>query len=193
MGQKPTESPREERDCALAALMRAAQAGDARAYGTLLKEITPRLRGIVRNQRGFLDPADLEDLVQDTLLSLHAVRHTYDTSRPFMPWLMAIAYNRIADAARRHARRAAHEACGGDNVTFCADRPNEASDEYGDPQELRRLVEALPPRQRTAIEMTKLQGASLKQAAAATGTSVGALKVSIHRAVRALRKQLKQE
>jgi RNA polymerase sigma-70 factor (ECF subfamily) len=192
MVQKPTQSTREERDGALAALMRAAQAGDARAYRTLLKEITPRLRGIVRNQRGFLDPADLEDLVQDTLLSLHSVRHTYDASRPFMPWLMAIAYNRIADAARRHARRAAHEAGGGD-VTFWADQSNEASDEYGDPQELRRLVEALPPRQRTAIEMTKLQGASLKHAAAATGTTVGALKVSIHRAVRALRKQLKQE
>src|SRR5712691_5932883 len=96
-------------DRALASLMQAAQAGDTRAYARLLDEITPRLRHIVRGQRKFLRAEDIEDLVQDILLSLHAVRATYDPQRPFMPWLMAITRNRLADGARRYTRRAVHE------------------------------------------------------------------------------------
>src|SRR5262245_9212772 len=100
---------RQSDDQALTTLMQAAQAGDAQAYVRLLKEITPRLRQIVRRQRSFVSAEDIEDLVQDILLSLHAVRATYDPQRPFMPWLMAITRHRLADAARRYTRRAAHE------------------------------------------------------------------------------------
>src|SRR5262245_31106615 len=96
-------------DRALGTLMQAAQGGDTQAYVLLLKEITPRVRQIVRAQRRFLKIEDIEDLVQDILLSVHAVRATYDPRRPFMPWLMAITRHRLADAARRHTRRAAHE------------------------------------------------------------------------------------
>jgi RNA polymerase sigma-70 factor, ECF subfamily len=87
----------------LASLMRAVQAGDANAYVKLLKEIMPRVRHVVRSQRKFLKTEDIEDLVQDVLLSLHAVRGTYDPQRPFMPWLLAITRNRLADGARRYA------------------------------------------------------------------------------------------
>jgi DNA-directed RNA polymerase specialized sigma24 family protein len=76
-------------DRALTTLMQAAQAGDTQAYVQLLKEIAPRLRQIVRGQRRFLKSEDIEDIVQDVLLSLHAVRATYDRQRPFMPWLIA--------------------------------------------------------------------------------------------------------
>jgi DNA-directed RNA polymerase specialized sigma24 family protein len=75
----------------------------------LLEEVTPLLRQTVRRHRNFLQPADVEDLVQDILLSLHAVRATYDPGRPFLPWLMAIARNRMADGARRYVRRSANE------------------------------------------------------------------------------------
>src|SRR5262245_9903791 len=95
-----------EMDEHLAALMRAAQSGDAGAYTGLLAEIAPRIRRVVRSQRRFLSNEDIEDLVQEVLLSMHAVRATYDPDRPFMPWLMAITRNRLADSARRHARRA---------------------------------------------------------------------------------------
>ncbi len=83
-------------------LMRAAQDGDTAAYERLLKSLIGLLRRTVRQRRPFLQPADIEDIVQDILLSLHAVRSTYDPGRPFMPWLMAIARNRMADAARRY-------------------------------------------------------------------------------------------
>jgi hypothetical protein len=72
-----------EKDRRLARLMQAAQDGDGSAYSTLLKEITPWLRQMVRYQRRFLQPQDIEDLVQDTLLSLHAVRATYDPKGRF--------------------------------------------------------------------------------------------------------------
>src|SRR6516162_11720825 len=90
-------------------LMGSAQGGDRDAYRALLTAITPRIRRVVRARRPFLGTADVEDLVQDVLLSVHAVLATYDPSRPFMPWLFAIARNRLADAARHYARRRAHE------------------------------------------------------------------------------------
>jgi len=65
-------------------LMRAVQDGDARAYALLLKEITPRLRQFIRRQRSSVRPEDLEDLLQDILLSLHSVRATYNPALPFI-------------------------------------------------------------------------------------------------------------
>jgi RNA polymerase sigma factor (sigma-70 family) len=174
--------------------MQAAQGGDTEAYVLLLKEITPRVRQIVRGQRRFLKIEDIEDLVQDILLSLHAVRATYDPRRPFMPWLMAITRHRLADAARRHIRRAAHE-LQVENlpVTFSDEGTNIEGSEYRDPEALRQAIMALPPGQRDAIEMLKLREMSLKEAAAASGTTIGALKASVHRAITALRKALSKE
>src|SRR5499433_4435013 len=185
---------RQSDDQALTTLMQAAQAGDAQAYVRLLKEITPRLRQIVRRQRRFVSAEDIEDLVQDILLSLHAVRATYDPQRPFMPWLMAITRHRLADAARRYTRRTAHE-LQAENlpVTFSDDGANIDTDGYRDPEALRRAIRDLPPGQRDAIELLKLREMSLKEAAAASGTTIGALKVSIHRAIATLRKALIRE
>jgi RNA polymerase sigma-70 factor (ECF subfamily) len=95
---------REER---LRQQMRAAQDGDKAAYETLLTDILPLLRAIV--QRSWRNPHDVADIVQDVLLSLHVVRHTYDPNRPFVPWLLTIARRRIADTARRSFSRSAHE------------------------------------------------------------------------------------
>jgi RNA polymerase sigma factor (sigma-70 family) len=172
-------------------LMQAAQAGDADAYVQLLKEITPRIRQMVRQRRRFLGVEDPEDLVQDILLSLHAVRATYDPQRPFMPWLDAIVRNRLADVARRDARRIAHEVTVDDlAVTFSDERANPPSEAVGDPDAMRRAIQTLPPGQRNAIEMLKLRGMSLKEAAAASGASIGALKVATHRAMATLRRIL---
>jgi RNA polymerase sigma factor (sigma-70 family) len=186
-GGTPT-GPSDER---LGVLMRAAQDGDRAAYQELLETITPRIRRIVARQRGFAGTEAVEDLVQDILLSLHKVRVTYDPARPFMPWLLAIVRNRAADAARRYARGAAREvALDGPHLTFVERSTNPVQNAVGEPDALRRAVRSLPARQRTAIELLKLQELSLKEAAAASGMSVGALKVATHRAMAALRKAL---
>ncbi len=172
------------------ALMQAVQNGDAQAYVQLLKKITPRLQQMVRSQRRFLDAADIDDIVQEILVSLHAVRATYDPRRPFMPWLMAIARNRLADSGRRHARQNAHEVQVDElPVTFSEEETN-ILETYGDPEALRHAIKTLPPGQQEAVEMLKLREMSLKEAASISGTSAGALKVSVHRAMTTLRKVL---
>jgi RNA polymerase sigma-70 factor (ECF subfamily) len=172
-------------------LMQAAQEGDTTAYIQLLEEITPRIRRIVRRQRAFMPVDDVEDLVQDVLLSLHAVRATYDPRRPFMPWLLAILRNRLADGARRYARVGAQEICVEDlDVTFADERTNTTMRDLGDLPALEHAIGALPPIQRDAIRMLKLKEMSLKEAADALNTTVGALKVATHRAMASLRKML---
>jgi len=178
----------------LGLLMRAAQDGDSSAYLRLLKEIAPLLRRAVRQQRKFLQPSDVEDLVQEILLSLHAVRATYDPARPFLPWLLTIARNRVADGSRRQMRRTANEISVAEYPeTFSDAETNVLETRYGDPEALRQAIGQLPPGQRQAIEMLKLREMSLKEAASASGMSVAALKVAVHRGMNSLRKALSIE
>jgi RNA polymerase sigma-70 factor (ECF subfamily) len=179
----------DERPDPLRDLMGAAQRGDAAAYVALLRAVTPTIRAIVHKQRGFAGIPDVEDLVQDVLLSLHAVRASYDPSRPFMPWLLAIVRNRLADGARRYARIARRETrVTEDDVTFGSVEANVNIAELGDAAAVRAAVRALPDGQRQAIELLKLEELSLAEAAERTGTSVGALKVATHRAMASLRR-----
>src|SRR5260370_23523410 len=86
-------------------LMAAAQAGDRAAYERLLRDILPFIRAIVGRQHGTRDR--VEDAVQDVLLTLHRVRHTYDPARPFTHWLATLARRRSIDLLRRKSRMAA--------------------------------------------------------------------------------------
>jgi RNA polymerase sigma factor (sigma-70 family) len=177
-------------DRRLADLMRAAQAGDQFAYAQVLNVLAPLLRRTIKRWRAFLKPEDIEDLVQDTLLSLHQARATYSPERPLLPWVMAIARNRVTDGARRYIARAAHEVVVDElPETFSGDETN-IEGGYGDPEALRLAIAALPPGQRQAIEMMKLREMSLKEAAAHSGMSIAALKVAAHRAMIALRKAM---
>ena len=175
------------------ALMAAANAGDAEAYARLLHLLTPLVRRVVRGQRRFGGAEDVEDIVQDVLLSVHSVRGTYDPQRPFMPWLLAIVRHRVIDAGRRQVRRVAREVTLDEgSVTFTASETNTYGEEFAQADALRVAIDSLPRGQRTAIELLKLREMSLREASAATGLSVGALKVATHRAIAALRAMLKK-
>jgi RNA polymerase sigma-70 factor, ECF subfamily len=87
--------------------MACAQDGDGAAYRRLLEDVTPYLRSLAARHRAL--SGDTDDVVQDILLTLHIVRHTYDPGRPFGPWLVAIARRRIVDRLRRRGRIAAAE------------------------------------------------------------------------------------
>ena len=172
-------------------LMRAAQAGDEACYAGLLREISPILRRAERRERGFLQSSDVEDLVQDILLSVHEARQTYDPGRPFLPWMIAIARHRMVDGARCYLSRTAHEvAVERPPETFSGADPNTPGEVYGDHDTLRLAVKALPHGQRKAVEMLKLQEMSLKEAAAFGGMTIAALKGAVHRGLNTLRKTL---
>ena len=169
-------------------LMARAQAGERGAYRRLFEEITPYLRSLaVRSHR---DPRDVEDTVQDILLTVHSIRHTYAPARPFGPWLMTIARRRIIDRLRRQGRARQHEMpLEPEHETFAVTEANypEAS---VDALAVRDAVERLPPGQREAIKLMKLQEMSLRQAATVSGMSIAALKVATHRGLKNLRKLL---
>ena len=189
--RKAPAARNESKDRELCALMRSAQDGDRAAYVALLQEVLPIVKRVVQSRVGFLSGSDREDIVQEVLLSLHAARATYDPQRPFTPWLMTIIHNRMVDNARRYSRRSANEVLVDELPAHVADEGAEhAINAYGDPQALREAVKNLRKGQRTAIELLKIREMSLKEASAASGMSISALKVSVHRAIKTLRASL---
>jgi len=175
------------RDTDWAILMAHAQDGDRSAYQRLLREITPYLRSLAA--RRHRDPSDIEDAVQDILLTVHAIRHTFDPTRPFGPWLVTIANRRFIDRLRRQGRRRDRETpLTPEHETFSEPRAN--LEERPDRHELEKAIDELPPMQRKAVQLLKLNEMSLKEASTASGMSIASLKVNVHRAVKNLRKIL---
>jgi RNA polymerase sigma factor (sigma-70 family) len=186
-------SPAHERpdDARRSAWMAAAQAGDQAAYGALLRDCVGVIERIARRQGV---PADrVDDVVQDTLLTIHRARQTYDPSRSFTAWLAVLAERRAIDLLRktgRHGVREVHEPIAYERH---ADESAAVPGPSIEPEVSRRLGEAvadLPLRQREAVQMLVLQERSLAETAAATGRSIGSLKVNLHRALKSLRARL---
>lgn len=162
--------------------MRRMQDGDRDACRALLDDIGPAVTRFLR--RRIMDPNELEDVYQDVFMALYQARHTYQPDRPFEPWLFAIARNVAADHARRQLARAKWE-------ELTAEPPEiPHGDSPSLPPNLEDVLEQLPPAQREAFSLLKLDGMSVEVAAARTGISAGALKVRAHRAYRALKRIL---
>jgi RNA polymerase sigma-70 factor (ECF subfamily) len=171
--------------------MARAQAGDRDAYRRLLEAITPYLRALAARRLG--NRSDVEDTVQDILLTIHTVRHTYDPARPFGPWLVTISNRRIIDVLRRQGRCGAHEIpIGPEHETLPTSEAN-LQEETANARMLRDAVERLPTGQRDAIRMLKLEELSLLEASTASGMSVASLKVATHRALKRLREMIKSQ
>jgi RNA polymerase sigma-70 factor (ECF subfamily) len=175
-----------EQDLRWRQLMAAAQAGNAAAYEQLLREALPFIRSLAR--RYCRASHDLEDALQETLLTVHRVRHTYDPRQPFGPWLAAITARRCIDGVRRRTRTARHETPDeGGYETFAEGAANDEIEELQAANTVQELVQQLPPQQRAALEAVKLREMSVAEAAAASGQSAGAVKVNVHRALKTLR------
>lgn len=164
-------------------------AGEAPAYHAFLKELSAHLRAFLRGRLARL-PDEVEDLVQETLLAVHNQRHTYDAGQPLTAWVHAIARYKLIDLLRR---RAGHDALNDpldDESEVFADSDTGASDARRD---LAKLLEQLPDRQRLPIIHMKLEGLSVVETARRTGMSESAVKVGVHRGLKALAAMLRSE
>lgn len=171
-------------------LMVAAQAGDQTAYRAVLSAVVPIIRRVARAIG--VQPPSIDDVVQDTLLSMHRLLHTYDPSRPFGPWLNSIARRRSIDVLRSRGRRAKREV----HAPIAYDNHPEETDRFTavemreDTERLRPAIDALPESQREAVKLLGLDGYSLAESAELSGKTKTALKVSFHRAIKSLRARL---
>jgi RNA polymerase sigma-70 factor (ECF subfamily) len=186
-------SDSEQADHQRAAWMAAAQAGDQRAYARLLKDSVGLIRAVARRQGVALDA--LDDVVQETLLTVHRVRHTFDPSRSYDAWLSAIASRRAIDALRSGGRRDRREVH--DDYAFESypdrDDASKHTERDQEAERLREAIKTLPPGQREAVEQLGLKERSLAETAERTGRNTGALKVNLHRALKTLRDRLHGE
>ncbi len=156
--------------------------GDAGAYQSFLKDMSAHLRAFFKRRLTSL-PDEIEDLVQETLLAVHNQRHTYQSDQPLTAWVHAIARYKMMDLFRaRGSREALHDPLEDDLQVFAAS-DTDACDARRD---LGRLLAQLPDNQRLPIMHMKLEGLSVVEAAQATGMSESAVKVGVHRGMKAL-------
>ena len=175
-------------DRRLTRLMVAAQAGDRGAYRLLLGQCIPIIARTARQYR--VPPDRVDDVVQETLITIHHARHTFDPDRSFSAWLRTLAHRRAIDLIRRETRIRQREVYAPMAYENHADINEHLGGDLaylGASGQLPQLVKVLPPRQREAVEQLAFKQQTLSEAAAATGRSAGALKVSFHRALTALR------
>jgi RNA polymerase sigma factor (sigma-70 family) len=163
-------------EATLARLMVMSQQGDKQAYASLLDACQRWLRGYYSRR---IAPAQLDDLVQETLIALHTKRASWDSARPFLPWLAAIARYRWVDHLRRLYR--ADETALDMDVAGIDEEPAIAARIT-----LERLFGILPDAQARAIALVKIEGLSIAEASEATGQSESLVKVNIHRGLKKL-------
>jgi RNA polymerase sigma-70 factor (ECF subfamily) len=166
-----------------AALMRAAMNGDTAAYRRLLQSLAPSLRAATR--RGFAQagaaPNDVEDVVQETLLAIHLKRHTWNSDQPLGPWVRAIARHKLIDALRRRGRRTEVPIEAVLDL-LAAEEPRSDLDR----QDAERLVNDLRGRQQAIVRAISIEGRSIREVAERLGMNEGAVRVALHRGLKAL-------
>jgi RNA polymerase sigma factor (sigma-70 family) len=181
-------------DMRRSALMAAAQAGDKTAYETLLRDSVPLIRVIARRKGVSADQVD--DVVQEVLLTIHRARQTYDPTRSFNAWLRVIAERRAIDLLRQTGRRGArelHAPIAFENYADETADPARGLQHADDTGRVGEALASLPPRQREAVQYLVLNQQSLAEASASTRRSKGSLKVNLHRALKALRGSVERE
>jgi RNA polymerase sigma-70 factor, ECF subfamily len=174
----------------LRALMTASLEGDAGAYHELLQRLTPHLRAYYRHRFARIRHGltEAEDLLQEALLAIHTHRHTYDQTQPFTPWVYAIARYKFLDYLRR-TKSSLKDMPIESAAELIANSDMTAVDSGLDVQ---RLLAGISPKAREAIQYVKLEGLSVSEAAVRSGMSESAVKVGVHRGLKALALRIRQ-
>jgi RNA polymerase sigma-70 factor, ECF subfamily len=171
-------------DCPWAGLMRAANGGDEAVYARLLAGIAPLLRGQIRRglTRMGASAADVEDILQETLLAIHLKRHTWKETEAFTPWMRAIARNKLIDNLRRRGR---HIDLPIEDFNEILAAPEEEPI-HAQLAEADKMLNTIDGRSREVVRAIAIDGLSTKEAASRIGVSEGAVRVALHRGLTAL-------
>jgi RNA polymerase sigma-70 factor (ECF subfamily) len=162
--------------------MRAAMTGDADAYRELLASVAPHVRSVARSRcRRLGAESEAEDVVQEVLLTIHLKRGTWDQSRPIGPWVAAITRNKLIDVLRRRGRRVSVPIEEVMDSLQAEDQTPELS-----AHELDTLLGHLKVQQREIVKSISLNGNSIRETAERLQMSEGAIRVALHRALKAL-------
>jgi RNA polymerase sigma-70 factor (ECF subfamily) len=172
-------------------LLTAAQSGDAEAYRRFLTSVLPFVQALVRRRTWSEDMA--ADVVQDVLLTVHRVRHTYEPGRPVKPWLAAIAARRSIDAMRRRGRIGAREVHNVPAYETFADPQANREEAADSARTLAQMTSSLSKGQKEALDLLKVKEMSLAEASVVSGQSVASLKVNVHRAIKKMRLKLAKD
>lgn len=170
-------------------LMQRTLGGDRQAYADLLRESARLLRPFLSKRLRF--EHEVDDVLQEILISLHKARHTYDGQRPFKPWLYAIAHFRLQDHLRMHYAdhlRHADDIAELENVLH--DDVTETAISY---ESISGEIEKLPEKQATILRLMHQQGYTAKETAQQMGMNESAVKVAAHRAYKVLRQKLEEK
>jgi RNA polymerase sigma-70 factor (ECF subfamily) len=164
--------------------MGAAVDGDAASYCELLESLAAVLRETVRRgcERARIGNSEVEDIVQEILLAIHLKRHTWRREDPIGAWIFAICRNKLVDALRRRGRRAEVAIDGLLDILPAA----EAADSNMAGHDVARMLDHLGPRQREIVDSISIEGHSVRETAERLKMSEGAVRVSLHRALKAL-------
>jgi RNA polymerase sigma-70 factor (ECF subfamily) len=173
-------------DESLVEAMVAYQRGTMEAFETLYSAFRGALKGYLRALAR--DSGVAEDLLQETFLQLHRVRHTYQPPRPVRPWVYAIARNVFLMHRRAAHRRGRHEAIADDALPEVPVPPE--IEGLGDRDTVQKALARLPEPRREPLVLHHMLGMSFKEVGAVLGISEGAAKVRAHRALAELREAM---
>jgi RNA polymerase sigma-70 factor (ECF subfamily) len=169
-------------------LMTRAQDGDQGAYSELLSDLYPVVSAYLKKKLGALG-AD-EDFVQECLIAVHNARQTYDSERPFSPWLFTVVRYKSIDILRKKQRIWKNELSDDEIVTNRAEESNSQVEE--DKDLVKEALASLPDEMRCAVELTKIEGLATEEAAKMEKISSQALRARVSRAYKLMRKKLEK-
>ncbi len=172
----------------LESLMKQSQAGDQHAYAALLQKTARLLRPFLMKRLSFT--SDVDDVLQEILISIHKARHTYDGNRPYTPWVYAIAHFRLQDYLRTHYADQLHQAIDVDTLENNLSQPVTESDMTY--ESIHVEVQKLPEKQATILQLMHQDGYTAKEVAEKIGMKESAVKVAAHRAYKILKKTLQR-
>jgi RNA polymerase sigma-70 factor (ECF subfamily) len=185
----PSDQPAEtiDPDDSLKAIIVRIKNGDTEAYGTVVRTFEKRVTSFCMAL--LQERTTAEDVTQETFIRAYRYLGSYDTDRPFYPWLARIAF-RLAQTHRTRRRSADLPLTV--EPKRLAGTVNPLEDVIRDEQSraLWQEVCELPAGERAAVILFYQQEMSVRQVAEALGVTSGTIKTFLFRARRHLRQRL---